>query len=61
MQTKIIEHLAKLMGWDEKKALEWWFTPNPHFGNVSPRLMVEIGRGDKVLKFIDAAESEGER
>lgn len=46
------------MNWTEEKALLWYNTDNPHFGNASPRRMVEMGRGHKVLSFVDAAEDE---
>lgn len=40
------------------KAVEWFTTPNPFLGNVSPWAMIKAGRGDKLCKWIDAQIEE---
>ena len=41
--------------------LEWFTTPNPLLGNVSPIAMIRTGRGQKLLEWIDQAVGENER
>lgn len=33
--------------------LQWFTTPNPLLGNVSPWAMIKAGRGEKLCKWID--------
>lgn len=40
---------------DIDKARLWMNTENPMFGNIRPVDMVIMGRGEKLLKFIDAS------
>lgn len=59
--TLIINRVSKHMSWSPEKVELWLKTPNPFLGNVSPINMVYIGRGYKVLKFIeDAIENQGQ-
>lgn len=38
-----------------EKAGRWWRTANPMMGNISPGLLCQMGRSEKVYKFIEAA------
>lgn len=38
---------------NEYRASLWFSTPNPLLGNISPNDVIEAGRGDKLLKFIE--------
>lgn len=46
------------MKWDDGKVLEWFRTPNPGLGQVSPFEMVAMGRSEKLERFIDNAIEE---
>lgn len=39
---------------NEKKTEEWFETPNPSLGGISPKLMIAMGKEEKLLKFIKA-------
>jgi hypothetical protein len=41
----------------EKKRL-WMRTENPHLGGITPNFMIEIGREEKLLKFIETSKEE---
>lgn len=60
LETDILYRVQKLMDWDSGKAQLWYMTPNPFFGEVSPKTMVEIGRGHKVIQFIAGREEEAQ-
>lgn len=51
----VLEFVADIFRGDEKKALFWIKTPNPHFGGVAPRDMILRGRQRKVHAFVLAA------
>jgi hypothetical protein len=40
---------------DRDKAELWFKTENPMLGNVSPAYMIQTGRFDKLMKFINEA------
>lgn len=40
------------------KAAVWMITNNPHLGNAAPFDLVLMGRGHKVLKFVQNAQDE---
>lgn len=42
------------------KAILWWVAKNPLLGDFSPREMVDMGREDKLLKFVRQQLSDGE-
>lgn len=43
------------------KAGLWWRTANPMLGNISPDQMCQMGRAEKIYKFIAAArEANGD-
>ena len=46
---------------DEQKTIQWFKTINPALGNVSPQMMIKMGRFQKLLKFIQNALAENER
>lgn len=52
-----IASVERILG-DEGKAVLWWVTPNPMFGNVTPAYMVMIGQKEKVYAYIRDAMSE---
>lgn len=56
----ITNRIMTAMAWDKDKATTWFQSDNPLLGNVSPYYMVIEGRGEKLLKFIDAQLEEGE-
>jgi uncharacterized protein (DUF2384 family) len=51
----ILEFVADIFCGENKKALFWIKTPNPHFGGMSPREMIIRGRQRKVQAFVLAA------
>jgi len=53
--TKIKEKLLLLLK-DDVKVNQWLNCPNPNFGSVKPITLINIGRGNKVLLFIEAVE-----
>jgi hypothetical protein len=55
---EVVSLVQEHMGWSLDKALLWLDTPNPIFGNVPPMQMIQIGRGEKVLKFVRNAINE---
>ena len=40
------------------KAALWFYVNNPHLGNVAPINFFLMGRGHKVLKFVQNAKDE---
>jgi hypothetical protein len=45
---------------DKGKVSTWWQTNNPLLGNIAPATMVRLGRGKKVLEFIQNQLAENE-
>ena len=43
---------------DFEKVKEWIFAKNLNFGGVSPCELIQLGRGHKVLEFINNAKYE---
>jgi hypothetical protein len=43
---------------DRDKVWLWLTTKNPHFGYISPLKLINVGRGHRVLQFIDVAIDE---
>jgi len=37
---------------DKEKANLWLSTPNPMLGNIIPQTLIQIGKGEKLLKII---------
>lgn len=54
---EILSKVMQMMGWTKAKAILWYKTPNPMLGLLSPQWLVMRGRGHKVLKFIEDANS----
>ena len=46
---------------NEIKAIQWFTTPNPLLGDISPRDMIKLGRYKKLFKFVYNALSENKR
>ena len=40
------------LGWDSNKIHAWIDTENPNFGNASPKALIQMGLGNKVLSFV---------
>lgn len=57
MKIKVL----KFFKGDLDKAVLWFETENPNLGNVSPNLMIRIGREEKLNKFIDSCLEENLR
>jgi len=53
----LLEEFFKDEAW---KALAWMKSPNPMFGNLSPRDMIEADRGHKVLEAVEVAIKDNE-
>jgi uncharacterized protein (DUF2384 family) len=43
---------------DRDKTIQWFVTPNPLLGYISPRDMIKVGRFKKLLKFVYNALNE---
>lgn len=43
---------------DSAKTAQWLLTKNPQFGNIAPLRLIQIGRGNKVLYFVENALRE---
>lgn len=60
---EFIEMIAKILDYfkgDIKKTRAWIITPNPQLGAMAPLKLIMIGKGSKVIQFInDAAEDGG--
>lgn len=54
VEKEIREKLLTLLGNTGNVDL-WLSCPNPNFGGTKPITLIKIGRGDKVLLFIEAA------
>lgn len=46
--------VLKFFNQDMKKTTAWFGAPNPLLGEVSPNQMLEMGRHEKLLKFIES-------
>ena len=46
---------------DLHKTLLWMRLDNPMLGNVSPNTMIALGRGEKLLKFIEESIAENKK
>jgi hypothetical protein len=53
----LFERVMRLMKWDEAKTLSWFSTMNPMLG-ATPHMMLLLGRGERLEKFIAEAEAE---
>ena len=45
---------------DPNKTQLWFKTPNPNLGNIAPRDLIRLGRGQKLLGFIQDALDENQ-
>lgn len=55
---KIWDLVFQCFSYDLYKTLTWFDSPNPHLGNISPRLMILSGRQEKLLNWIQSTLSE---
>lgn len=46
---------------DTHKVKLWLETPNPNLGDVTPTRMIELGREQKLLQFVQGALAENRR
>lgn len=58
IRKQVISRVMQHMGWDVEKANFWYRTKNPMLGNVSPAFMVRVGRGAKLLAWLDEQHEE---
>lgn len=58
---KAFNTILELFQYDKDKAMKWWMMPSIHLGNISPYQMVKMGRGAKLMKFIESAMDENRR
>lgn len=49
--TELETLVLKFFEGDRNKANLWFATPNPLLGGISPTVMIEAGRCDKLLKW----------
>lgn len=59
--TRIATKIKMRLGWDAFKIKTWLKTPNPNFGGVTPARMVSMGRGHKVVQFVEFALEDNEQ
>ncbi len=50
--------VAQFFEGNAEKTTLWFVTPNPMFGNISPRDLIRFGKYKKLLKFILDARDE---
>lgn len=55
LRTVIYHKVSKYFN-DPSKTHLWFETSNPMLGDVSPREMLQLGRDEKLFKFIRTAE-----
>lgn len=60
-EAEIIRRVMDHMSWIQDKAELWYSLKNPLFGGASPKQLVDMDRGHKVLEFIDQAEDNERR
>lgn len=48
----IYAYVLEYFDGDETKANLWFHTPNPALGNITPDQMIEQGRTDRLLNFV---------
>ena len=56
---ELFYRVKKMMGWDDHKVVLWFNTENPSLGGVRPVHMVDVGKADRLEKFIAEAEQAG--
>jgi uncharacterized protein (DUF2384 family) len=52
------ERVADVFGGDAAKMERWMVTRNPLLGDVSPREMLRLHRGDRLARFISSVMAE---
>lgn len=50
----IINRANDFFDFDNQKVLTWLNTKNNNFGGISPALLIAMGKGEKVLSFMDS-------
>lgn len=53
MNKKILFLIAEFFEYDLRKTMLWFCTQNPHLGEITPLVMLQSGRAQKLLKFIE--------
>lgn len=56
--NEICQRVQDIMQWDIYKADTWMKTLNPFLGDISPIEMIRLGRGHRVMSFIDGVVRE---
>lgn len=57
---EICGHLHAIFDNDYSKVMAWLTTKNLNFGGCSPLMLINRGRGHKVLEFVEDANNEEE-
>lgn len=60
-KLKLYDLLRGFFGNDNFKVATWLGTPNPLLGNISPNEMINKGRIDKLIKFVETSLGENKR
>lgn len=58
LRMKCYQAVAQFFEGDLDKIIHWFALPNPMLGNVRPIDMIDIGRTEKLWKFIKSAEAD---
>lgn len=61
MEEKINKYLFEFFNGDLNKVNKWLNTENPMLGGIKPSDMILLGRGEKLLRFIKTAITEGSK
>ena len=58
---KIVKLVGQFFDGDLRKTLLWMRLENPMLGNISPNTMIALGRGGKLLQFIQDSVAENSK
>lgn len=53
--------VREFFGGDAVKTAEWFTSPNPLLGMITPQQLIDLGRGEKLLKFVKDQLEENKR
>jgi uncharacterized protein (DUF2384 family) len=51
--NKIVFYVNDFFDNDHQKVYEWFTTPNPNFGEITPYDMIKYGKEKRLLEFIE--------
>ena len=58
IDVMIFGHVYEYFGGNAEKTVAWMTTENPLLGNVTPYKMMEDGRSEKLLEWVEQQLSE---